>query len=372
MLDTVKLRSPALTEREARAVEQLLQRRTCVDLRTGELLWEFTSGPLLGTWDHRMSLRVERQEWVKLPHRAQPVLEPCQPFLVLEGSIHKALLGHNVYGGPRDVYGPVRWFVDQLGHGLGVELPDGADWVCRRIDWAHVYDLGSVEAVQEFVSYLHNARFPRRKVGRYDDESIMVSGTTTSVKLYHKGPEFQKHDRGRVARFGDAEALQARANMLLRTEVEIHARTLDDEYPDSPAAGLVSVQWIDDLHNRDMGRLMREGACYMGTVRTAAAVKRRLYEVYSPARASALWGTWLELSALGERSARQRLKRTTFYRHRQELQRAGCSWHDSDVKLDPRLRLVPEDFTPLPHDPRCADVEAPEVVAALAPYRRTA
>lgn len=384
MLDTVKLRSPYLAEELARAVEFHLERRSAVRLADDQVLYEFTSGPLAGTWDHRVRVQVEREEWVNLDAfarqlgtrvegrlRQAPVKRKCPPYLVIEGSVHKALLGHNVYGGPEDVLAPVRWFVDDIGRRMALTLPDGSLWHVRRLDWAHLYELGSVEACQEFVSYLHNVKFPRRKVGRYEDESLMVAGRTTSVKVYHKGPEFQAHDRRRVAQYADVGAIQEAANRLIRCEVEVHADAIDAEYP-TPAAADVSVDWIEEVHNRDMRRLIREGSSDMRTVRTAAAVKRRLYHVYSPALASALWGTWLELSAMGEKSARQRLSRPTFYRHRRKLQDAGCSWHDSDVRLDPRVRLVPEDFVPLPHDPRCADNEAPEVVAALAPYRRLA
>lgn len=382
MLDTVKIRSPYLSEDVARAVEYHLERRSAVRLADDLLLYEFTSGPLTGTWDHRIRVQVEREEWVNVEAfarrlggravvhgRQAPVKRSCPPYLVVEGSVHKAMLGHNVYGGPGDVVAPVRWLVADMARRMAVELPDGARWRLRRVDWAHMYDLGSVEACQEFVSYLHNVKFPRRKVSRFEDESVMVAGDTTSLKVYHKGPEFQKHDHRRVAQFGDVAAIQGRANMLLRVEVEIHASAIDGEYA-APAVANVTVDWIESIHGRDIGRLIREGSSAMKTVRTAAAVKKRLYKTYSARQARALYGTWLELAAMGEKSVRSSLTRTTFYDHRKMLVDAGCSWHDTNVKLDDRLRLVPEDFVPLPHDPRCVDVEDPAIAAALAPFRQ--
>lgn len=390
MLDTVKVQSPPVSERVAKAVEGLLQRRTAVDLPTGELLYEFTSGPLSGSWDSRIRVNVEREKWVIPANDAgelarfqgaslitRPVKVKCAPYLQVEGSIHKALLGHNVEGGPCDVLAPVRWLVDMIGERADVELADGAQWRARRIDWAHVYDLGSFDAVQEFVSYFDHAEFPRRQVGRYGHESLMVAGDTTTVKLYHKGPEFQAHDRARVARFAvrgaDATALHLRANMLLRCEVEIRAPLLDDtgHFP-SPAVADLNVGEIERIHSRDMGRLLRQGAAEMRTVRTAKAVKQRLFDQYTAAQARALYGTWLELSAMGEDTVKAGLSRPTFYRHRKQLIEAGCSWHDSNVKLDDRVRLVPAGFVPLPHDERLADGEAAAVTALLDPYRRSA
>ncbi|MDQ2830919.1 MAG: phage/plasmid replication protein, II/X family [Chloroflexota bacterium] len=390
MLDTVKIQSPHVSERVARAVESLLQQRVCFDVPSDDgerpVRYEFTSGPLQGSWDTRIRVNVERQKWVIPANDAgelarfqgaslitRPVQVKCAPYLQVEGSIHKALLGHNVYGGPSDLLAPVRWLVDFIADHAGVALADGGQWKARRIDWAHVYDLGSFEAVQEFVSYFDHAEFPRRQVGRYGHESLMVAGDTTTVKLYHKGPEFQAHDRARVARFDDATGLHLRANMLLRCEVEVRAPVLDDtgHFP-SPAVADLNVGEIERIHSRDMGRLLRQGAAEMRTVRTAKAVKQRLQSQYTPAMARALYGTWLELSAMGEDTVKAGLSRPTFYRHRKQLVDAGCSWHDSNVKLDDRVRLVPAGFVPLPHDERLADREADRVTELLAPYRRSA
>ena len=108
MLDTVKLQSPELDEATAQAVTAQLELRSCVDLKSGELLYEFTSGGLSGSYDHRISVQVKRERWQQprtpqgdraFGRKASPILVPCEPYLLLEGSVHKALLGHNVHGG---------------------------------------------------------------------------------------------------------------------------------------------------------------------------------------------------------------------------------------------------------------------------------
>jgi len=411
VLDTVKIRSPFLDEAVARVVEGRLQRRTCTDLSTGEVLWEFTSGPLTGSWDHRVSVQVERHVWKQVDTGrlvavgevpigaggrrkrttfeqagggAVPVRVPSKPYLVVEGSIHKAMLGHNVWGGPEDLQAPVMWFVDRLAEQLGVTLPPASSWLFRRVDWAECFNLGSFEAVQEYVSYLHNAKFPRRRTTKTEEESINIAGTTTTVKLYHKGPEFEVHDRKRLLQVGRradrldevtelVNKLQARANMLLRCEVEIHARTFDEEYSIAPGPAVGSpeiLQWIQSLHDRDLARVLREGTSAMQTVRTSAAVRRRLFDLHSERQAAALYATWMELSAMGEASVRSHLNKVTFWRHRKLLVEAGCSWHDGDVKIDSRVRLVPEDFSPVRSDPRRVVGEAFDVALDLAPYRQ--
>ncbi len=78
---------------------------------------------------------------------------------------------------------------------------------------------------------------------------------------------------------GTTSEPQLRTNLLVRTETEIHARTLD-EYERPAVATAAIVQWARDLHCRALGSLLREGASEMTTVRTAAAVKRRLQQHY--------------------------------------------------------------------------------------------
>lgn len=369
MLDTIVLQSKTVPETLARAVEGWLERRTCVDLRTGEVKWEFTSGGLEGTWDHRVSVRVERRKWVKPQDASIPELQPCKPYLKVECSVHKALLGHNVEGGPDDVEAPMRWLLDRLAQLMDLQLPAADTWAVKRLDWAEVYDLGSYEAVEEYIGYLRNAEFARRKKYSYGFEGVMVAGSTTSVKLYHKGPEFQQHDRKRIKKHGDVLGLQVRANMLLRCEVEIHTIALESNYGCPPGPADIEREWVTHIHDREMARLVREGTGPVDRVRTFAAVKRRLFEVYSAKQARTLLGTWMQLSAIGEDAAKASLTRPTFYRHRKQLVDAGCSWHGSDVHLDDSIRLVPENFAPLRSDPRRVTHEAPEVSAALAPYR---
>jgi len=82
-----------------------------------------------------------------------------------------------------------------------------------------------------------------------------------------------------------------------------------------------------------------------------------------------LLSTWMGLSALGEEKMREKIGRRTFYRHRKLLVDAGVSWLGSDIGIVGGFQIVPEDFRPLPSDPRCLRGEDVRVVQALAPYR---
>jgi II/X family phage/plasmid replication protein len=380
-IDTVKLRSPYVIEALAAAVESRLVTRTAVDRPTGELLYELTAGSLEGSWDSRVSVKVCRDEWVSTrrlsnPKQVDTVLRPCEPYFEVEGSIHKALMGHNVYGGPCDFLSSCRWFITHLALQLGCELPDADSWLVRRADWAEVYEL-PYAAIEQYVHGLNNAAFPRRKVMRYGDESVFCPGATSTVKVYHKGPEFSKHDHRRLRPLmsnqqqqeGYLFNLQKRANELLRVETGVKARKLDDDFKHPPTVREMTEAYLVALHDREVARLLREGGATMKTVRKHHEVRDRLYEVYDPRLAGLLFGTWLQLAALGEKVTREKLPKTTFYRQRNQLQEAGIAWHGGDVRIVETASVLPADFSPVRSDPRRVTGEDRRVVELLAPYR---
>jgi II/X family phage/plasmid replication protein len=380
-IDTVKLRSPYVIEALAVAVESRLVTRSAVDRPTGELLYELTAGSLEGSWDSRVSVKVCRDEWVSTrrlsnPKQVDTVLRPCEPYFEVEGSIHKALMGHNVYGGPCDFLSSCRWFIAHLALQLGCELPDADSWLVRRADWAEVYEL-PYAGIEQYVHGLNNAAFPRRKVRRYGDESVFCPGATSTVKVYHKGPEFSKHDYRRLRPLmsnqqqqeGFLVNLQKRANELLRVETGVKARKLDDDFKHPPTVREMTEAYLVALHDREVARLLREGGATMKTVRKHREVRDRLSEVYEPRLAALLFGTWLQLAALGEKVTREKLADSTFRRYRKQLQDAGVAWHGADVRIVETASVLPADFSPVRSDPRRVTGEDPRVVELLAPYR---
>jgi II/X family phage/plasmid replication protein len=363
MLDTVKLQSPSIGEDLARRIEASCVRRSAEDLATGELLYSLTTGSLVGSYDSRVSVRVMRVE----------NMLQCEPYLLLEASVHKALLGHNVYGGPEDFVAPCEWLVADVGVRLGVGLPGASEWLVRRVDWAEVYDLGVFEAVEEYVWGLNSAQYPRRSVARYGSESIFAGGRTTTVKAYHKGPEFSAHDRKRLKSRMDGrelETLQHRANDLLRWEVQVKAKKLDEMYQGKPRVSEISVEKLRKLHYTEVRRLVREGEAEVKTVRKQKAVRDRLLDKYDQRKAGLLLGTWHQLVTLGERETRRHIPARTFYRHKKLLIDAGVSWIGADVVVLPSSHSkLPEDFAPTEHSPYRLSGEDLAVSSKLAPYR---
>jgi II/X family phage/plasmid replication protein len=371
MIDTLKLESPEISEEIASAVELCLMTRCGFQNATGELQYELVTGPLEGSFSSSVSVTLKRQRFSSSPPDARgrvcTDLVDSPPYVVIEGSAHKAMLGHNVYGGPERLQEAIAWFVADVGRRFGVSFPLWASWRVLRIDWAEVYDLGSFEACAQYLHGLGLARYPRRKVRRYGDECVFFAGTTTSHKFYHKGPEFSKnghkvleHARG----LGYTLEVQEKANRYLRVECSIKAKKLKALYGEHPTASSVRLEDLEALHDRETGRVLREAETDMQTVRTTEEVRARLYETYEGRLAKGLFGTWLELAALGEDGVRKAMPRPTYYRHRKQLAEAGIAWDSTDVYIREHS-LIPAGFRPVRSDPRRVSGECVKVREAL-------
>jgi II/X family phage/plasmid replication protein len=379
-IDTVKIRSPYITEELASKIEGECVRKQGLDLKTGEILYEITTGSLEGSYDHRISIIVRRERWTSSDHwatkpmkktRSTPVKIECEPYLELEGSVHKALMGHNIYGGTTQFRVACRFLVNLVEELTGGEkLPDSDMWEVHRVDHAEIYLLDSFETISEWFRGTNTANYPRRSVTRFGLTGIYAQGSTSVLKFYHKGPEFIKHDRKRLSKILPSEKmfeLQELANSLIRVELETKARKLKYDFGHLPLVREVTEEYLDRLLDAEVKRFLKEGVTTMQLVKNATDVEKRLYSSYKPNLAGILLGTWFKLSTLGEDYVKKSLPKKTFYRHRNQLKEVGISWTGTDVVLEKKPSIL-DDFVPLKSDPRRLVIECPEVEAKLKPF----
>lgn len=376
ILDTIAIESTSISENLAEAIEQFSTKYQGVDIKTGSILYQFTRSQLIGSYDSRISIQIDRERWVDdtVQHlrtgKKSMVKQSCAPYLRVECSAHKLIMGHNLFGGPTDFQMTAKYIVNFLEKMMNVKLPDYRTWFVRRIDNAEIFDLGSFEAVEEFFRGINRSSFPRReaKVGRWGNQSLNIAGRTTTVKAYHKGPEFWKNDYKRVCKFMGKEKtgeLLKFANTIVRFEVEIHSRKLkDDNGGILPTVAEIKNEYILNIYDREVGKLIRDSAKEAKLCRTAEAVEKRLNQLYSSDSASRLLGTWFRLAAHGESFVKGSMNKATFYRHRKMLIDSGVSWTATDVILK-EFSLVPPGFVPLTQDSRRLNFIDPIVLKAL-------
>lgn len=372
-IDTIGLKSPYITEQMARKIESECIKRVGIDLKTNDLMYEITTGFLNGSHDSRISIKILREEWRSIG-QANTIKMACEPYIHIEGSVHKAMAGFNIYGGPISFINSAKWMINLVKELINMEMPDINLWKVVRIDVSEVYELPSYEACQEWFRGLNSAVYPRRKVNRYDVSGLYASGTTTATKFYHKGPEFAKHDRKRLIKILDREELeklQQKANNIIRVEVEIRPKKLKYDFGYIPNVNEISTAYLERVHDTEVERILKEGVSTMKIVRSASNVEKRLYDIYNHKNsnmAGVLLGFWFRMSAMGEDVVKKSVPKATFYKYRKLLKEAGCAWTGTDVILK-EFSLVPSDFVPIRNDIRRLTGELPVITEKFRLYK---
>jgi II/X family phage/plasmid replication protein len=370
--DTIRLRSPYLDRQLVDRIQQQCFKRSGEDMATGEIMYELFAGELLGSWDARISVVPKFEEWITNANN-HPVLRPCEPYILIEASVHKILYGHNVYGGPKDFRAACLEFVCLVEKLLDVELPPVGTWGVLRVDVAEVFRLPKA-ACKEYFEGIQLSAFPRRKKGAIKfDSAVYFPGKTTTVKIYHKGNEFKAHERARLRGFftnlaghlfgkcnlensrwveRKLTALQRLADSRIRAEIEIHLPKLNYDFEKNPLVDEVTDAYLEGVFDTEMERLLREGKCKMDTIRDSKSVMRRLIDLHGEIAGMHLYGFWSMLSQHGDDVIRQKCSKPTFYRNRKKLEDAGCAWTGTDIVIVSNDGLVPADFAPVRSDKR--------------------
>lgn len=373
-LDTVRFKTPQMARSIVDRVRDQGESYRRISNDTGDTIWEVTRTNLRGSFDSRIMVKPMYEDCTKSKH-GKPEWHPSPPYLVIECSLPKAFYGQNIYGAIEDLQSATERLKTLLQQLLGTPLPPVSSWTVQRIDWAENFRL-PFEAVQEFFEAIYHVSFPRRKMQKYSNESIFTPGSTTTIKLYHKGPEFNTNDRKRLyvvlrSQFQQnrpknaatdwahrqaskrVAALHRLANGRLRAEVEIHAEKLDYDFGHKPKVCEITTEYLKAVFDKEISRLLREGQGAIQIVRTSLAVRDRLEAHYSPELAGLLHGFWFALATHGEDDTRKRSKRPTFYRRRKQLVDIGISWLVTDQQLIERQgQKLPADFSPVRADPR--------------------
>ncbi len=161
MYDTVVIKSPEIDLETVNKVMTFCRRYEGIDIFTGELLYRFTSGELEGSYDYRIRIKVDNTEWIKedkIPKRVETYWH-----LEVECSLHKILMNHNCYGGPRDIKKSIAYLVRLLERVMYVDLPHYEEWEVKRIDVARIYHFKDKNVCKKIVSNLRNSYYTRRK-----------------------------------------------------------------------------------------------------------------------------------------------------------------------------------------------------------------
>src|SRR6056297_1523440 len=114
--------------------------------KTGEQLFSFTNAYLKGSYDSKISIRPGYEE----------------NTIRFSLSLHKLILGHNVYGGSMDLVSQLIYLKEVLKETIDINLPIDKIHI-KRIDIAKIYKLNTYQQVQQYIRSLQNIKMRTTK-----------------------------------------------------------------------------------------------------------------------------------------------------------------------------------------------------------------
>ena len=331
MLDTVVMTTEYLTEPEYQIIQAQLQARSGVEPSTGEVKYlRYVQSLAVPTTGAMLRLTVDTTKWVKMPGEKSPYKMFSKCFRV-EGSVHKAMHGHNVYGGEPDPQAALSWLLNVVADMLSCPMPSLDHWNLVRADFAASFDLGSLANVRGWIRAKSLVVYPRREMEFFSDLGFRAVGTTTSLKCYAKGPQFHKEGGYqallRCSSPEHAFEVSRIADRTLRCEIEMKAPILAKQSEDAEG---VSEGFMRFRYEHEWRKLLRPIDSDSRTIHTAVEVASRLESCY-PDGWLHLYLVWCAVAIRGEKWYSNEVHANTWYVSKLKLEKANVSWVDTDV-----------------------------------------
>lgn len=353
MIDTIVLQSPYLNHLIASKIHDLSVIKSSIDVSNGDLQYKIVTSQLPGTYDSSIRVRLMHErlvsEYDANTKKTLTYYIASEPYIIIECSLHKLVLGHNAFGGSDNLIIQVDYLINLLNKAYDIILPDTSNFIVKRIDYAKAFKLDS-NSINVFFKGLNSATYPRRRVLKYDDTGIYFPGFYTTLKFYDKGVEFKKHDKKRLQKHlkpNEVLEIEEKANNVLRIEVEIKSKKLKSIYEKFPTVNEININDLIEQWEVEVMRVLKVSDKNRKLYNQMNDVQRVLFSTYSDAHV--LLGTWYRLCTQDYNEVKNSMSKSTFYRHVKKLKDVGVIWNHTDVQVE-KTNIIHYDFNPLNTD----------------------
>lgn len=226
-----------------------------------------------------------------------------------------------------------------------VLLPTIQHWFLQRIDIAICYDLQNNDNVQKYINNLSMCQYPRRNIKTYQDESIYLTGSTTTLKIYNKLLEFKKHDFKKLRNTNfDIFTYLKHINGFIRFECEIKKKKLINMYNNKfVRVRNITYEELKKIWSDEFMKLLKLFDTDMNIISDKKQIENRLYTLYKQQKASILYNFYTSIMVDGLREVKKRTKKSTYYRNIKELKQANIDFSQT-YKIDLKKDIV--EFNP--------------------------
>ena len=308
MIDTIKIYAE-IDEETHDKIKALSIVKSSIDNSINQLQYEIINDHLEGSFSSKLSVKVgcgSKYHFANLGY-----------FIEIEGSYHKLVRGYNSHNGYYDLVAICNNLINMVSLSYDLELPDIEQWYLQRCDIAICYDLKTQKNVKSYINSLSRCNYPRRKPKFYYDESIYLSGTTTTLKIYNKLLEFQEHDlKNFKNREFDLFSYQRIISGFVRFECEIKKKMLQSIY-NVKNINVINVEYSDlkKIWREEVMKIIKLINNDLEIVRGREQVLERLNKIYKPAKANRLYNFYCAIQLNGENVVKSNYSSSSFYRH---------------------------------------------------------
>lgn len=321
MIDTVKIYTSISKEIYLQIYNNSIV-KSSINKGTGELMYEIVNDHLEGTYSSSLSVRVGCSVKYHL------FLEDY--YIEIEGSYHKIWKGFNSHGGIYNLEFIVKGFIELAENSYNIKLPQYDKWYLQRIDIAKCFDIDSQKNVTEYINSLGNCKYSRRKLKYFANESIYVSGTTNTLKIYNKMLEFRKHDESKFKNLNfDFVKYYDTIQGYIRFEIEIKKKSLQKILGrEEKHISVLSLKYEDfeKMWESEFMKLLGIMEKELEIVRGKEDVKQRLIFIYGQTKGMRLYNFYSSVQLDGIDFVKKDMASRTFYRNIKELKEARVDY----------------------------------------------
>ena len=253
-------------------------------------------------------------------------------FIEIEGSYHKIVHGYNSHNGYYDLQFISGSLIQIVELSYNIKLPNIENWYLQRCDIAICYDLQNQNNVKSYINSLSRCNYPRRNAKFFYDESIYLSGTTTTLKIYNKLLEFKKHDLKKFvnSNFNTLDYMN-KIQGFIRFECEIKKKMLKNIYNNEKSIKLINIKYEDlkKVWCDEFMKVLQFINSDLKIIRGREDVLKRLNSLYKPAKANLLYNFYCAIQLNGLKDIKNNMSKATYYRYIKELKQAKIDFSQS-------------------------------------------
>ena len=298
--------------------------KTSYNKEDGEIFYEIVNDHLEGSYDSRLSVRVGCGSKYRFANQGY--------YIEIEGSYHKLVKGYNSHNGYYNLEFVSKSLIEIVELSYNIKLPTFDNWFLQRCDIAICYNLENQKNVKSYINSLSRCNYPRRKAKFYYDESIYLSGTTTTLKIYNKLLEFRKHDLKKFlnTKF-DIENYEKQILGFIRFECEIKKKKLQQIFNNISHIKIKDINYeiLKKVWCEEFMKVIKFINNDLKIVRGREEVQERLNTLYKPSKACRLYNFYCAIQLNGENIVKENTPKDTYYRNIKDLKTAKVDFSQS-------------------------------------------